>query len=305
MIDHIIPTPSLACLPPSFSYLLFLSFPSRLPSFLSPSLLPSPHHTGRVLVDTATYSTLSREGRKNLSLLEHALELKGQIVPVRPYYYNSPHAPLLAVGDDADIAAQSVVLTQNVRLGLSRQLDLTFYEPHLMRVIDSSSASTQSAVSISKNLVNRSRKGDISVRQGTVRLPPIAAALSTHTSPARSVSGTFSPMFGSQPNTPGYRAQLSPPKSLSHNALLTATLTGPIIGPVIGPVIGPIIGPVIGPGPGPGPGTDSGLEALSGRFFTNTENGSPQISTKKRGGVGDSMGPVPANVVNFTVLVGK
>jgi hypothetical protein len=216
-------------------------------------------------------------------------------VPVRPYYYNSPHAPLLAVGDDADIAAQSVVLTQNVRLGLSRQLDLTFYEPHLMRVVDSSSASTQSAVSISKNLVNRSRKGDISVRQGTVRLPPIAVALSAHTSPARSVSGTFSPMFGSQPNTPGYRAQLSPPKSLSHNALLTATLTSPIIGPVIGP----------GPGPGPGPGTDSGLEALSGRFFTNTENGSPQISTKKRGGVGDSMGPVPANVVNFTVLVGK
>jgi Adenylate and Guanylate cyclase catalytic domain len=47
MIDHIIPTLSLACLPPSLSCLLFLSFPSRLPSLplsLSQSL-PSQHRS--------------------------------------------------------------------------------------------------------------------------------------------------------------------------------------------------------------------------------------------------------------------
>jgi hypothetical protein len=218
-------------------------------------------------------------------------------VPVRPYYYNSPDAPPLAVGDDADIAAQSVVLTQNVRLGLSRQLDLTFYEAHLMRVVDSSSASSQSAISISKNLVNRSRKGDISVRQGTgtVRLPPITAAQSTHTSPARSTSGSISPMFRSQPTTPVYRPLLSPPISISQNALPPGTGATPGMGPGTGSGIGP----------GTGPGTDSGLDALSGRFFNNTDNGSPLISTKKRGGMSDKMGPIATSVVNFTVLVGK
>ena len=76
----------------------------------------------------ATYSSLSREGRKNLSLVETALILKGASQPVRPYFYNSNTAPVLAVGDDTDMNAQSVVLREDVRLGLSRQLNLTFNE---------------------------------------------------------------------------------------------------------------------------------------------------------------------------------
>ena len=91
----------------------------------------------------------------------------GHTVPVRPYFYNSKEAPVSAVGDDSDIniTAQSVVLRENVRYGLSRQLDMTFHG-YLSNLWDYNMHNTSSSTvsHTSKRLVSRRSKGDISIR---------------------------------------------------------------------------------------------------------------------------------------------
>ena len=87
---------------------------------------------------------------------------------MRPYFYNSKEIPTLALGDDNDIMVESVVLRESVRVGLSRQLDLTFHEhPHnSMRDLNSNLSNSTIATPGSRNHHSSSRRinGDISVR---------------------------------------------------------------------------------------------------------------------------------------------
>ena len=98
--ESLVPSVHLPPLPLSFlfSFLPPLSSPlsiflplnslSALSSVSSPLILFFPSLSspvGRVLVDAATYSSLSRKGRKNLSLIETALTLKGRSIPLRDF----------------------------------------------------------------------------------------------------------------------------------------------------------------------------------------------------------------------------
>ena len=241
-----------------------------------------------MLVDPATYSALSRETRKQLTLLEKALDLKGQKVPVRPYCYTSVEAPQSAVGDDSDMTAQSVVLRQDVRLGLSRQLDSTF---HGMRVnsVDFAygsscgSSSSSSNVHTTKSLVSRRCKGDISVRvMSAKRLPHIAShsAHLPHTPhTAHTAHGVHTPIrvHSSKNNLTNLTDSKTRPSSPNSQK------AGKMLQPHSEP-------------------------SSTTRFSVRAENSSPRISHRIKREEGSPNGDADVNnasVANFTVIVGE
>lgn len=227
---------------------------------------------------------MSRETRKQLTLLEKALDLKGQKVPVRPYCYTSIEAPLLAVGDDSDMTAQSVVLRQDVRLGLSRQLDNTF---HGMRVnsvefaygSSCGSSSSSSNVHITKSLVSRRCKGDISVRVMSAKRLPHIASHSAHLPHTTHTHGVHTPtrMHSAKNNLNNLAdTKTRPPSPNSQKA-----------------------GKMLQPHSEPGSTT---------RFSVRAENSSPRISHRIKREESSPNGDADVNnasTANFTVIVGK
>ena len=244
-----------------------------------------------MLVDPATYSALSRETRKQLTLLEKALDLKGQNVPVRPYCYTSVEAPHLAVGDDSDMTAQSVVLRQDVRLGLSRQLDSTFHGMRMNSVefaygSSCGSSSSSSNVHITKSLVSRRCKGDISVRVMSAKRLPHIASHSAHLSHTSHISHSAHGI-----HTP----------TRTHSAKNNLNNLNNIIHPKTRPSSpnSQKAGAMLQPHSEPGSTT---------RFSVRAENSSPRISHRIKREESSPNGDVDVNnasVANFTVIVGK
>ena len=80
---------------------------------------------GKVFLDEATYDSLPRETKNFISPLAHELELKGQALPIRPYFYASELPPAFPSGDDTTAASSSeyVVLNKGIAEKLAAQLD--------------------------------------------------------------------------------------------------------------------------------------------------------------------------------------